>query len=93
MSWKTETQSLKNPWKTWLQKTEFYIAENNVGLLVVDDEEFDIYNSLELLGKAYIIAKKLHPQLSSIAVLQGEIYKLLLEGHVTIHDIKINFTA
>ena len=82
MSWKTETQSLKNPWKTWLQKTEFYIAENNVGLLVVDDKEFDIYNSLELLGKAY-----------TIAVLQGEVYKLLLKGHVTIHDIKINFTA
>ena len=89
MSWKTEIQALSNPWKTWLQKTDLYITENNIGLLVVNDEEYEIYNSLELLSNTYAVAKKMYPQLASIVVLQGDVYNLIEEELVEIHDIKV----
>jgi hypothetical protein len=89
MSWKTEIQSLGEPWKTWLLQTQFYIAENNTGILVLE-EDIAIFNSIELLSKAYGIAKKMHPQMGSLTIVSGDVYKLLDESIVDIHDIKIN---
>lgn len=37
------------------------------------------------------MAKKIHPEMTSLAVCQGDVYKLLLDDIVNIHDIKINF--
>jgi hypothetical protein len=72
-----------------LEKTDLYITENNIGLLVVNDEEYEIYNSLELLSNVYTVAKKMYPQLASVIVLQGDVYQLLKQDYVEIHDIKI----
>ncbi len=91
MSWKTEIQQLDEPFVTWLSSCEFYITDSNTGVLVVEDESLvDLYSSLEVLTRAYEVAKRIHPPLQSFIVVSGSIYDLLKTNDVELHDIKFN---
>ena len=85
-----ELQILENPWKTWLLQTDLYVAESNVGVIVVGNGlETSVYTSLEVLTRAYPIAKKVYPQLQSLIILSGDIYSALEENILEIHNITI----
>jgi len=79
---------LEEPWKTWLLQTSLQITDNNIGLLVVNDT-VEIYSTIEVLSKAFYVAKKLYPQINSIIVVSGDTYDFLENDIAEIHDIKI----
>lgn len=79
---------MEDPWKTWLLQTKIEVTENNIALLVVKDS-VDLYSTIEVLSKAYSIAKKIYPQINSIIVVSGDIYNFIDNNIAEIHDIKI----
>ena len=81
-------QILGEPWKTWLLQTKLEVTENNIALLIVNDS-VETYSTIEVLNKAYSVAKKIYPQINSIIVVSGDIYNFIDNKIAEIHDIKI----
>lgn len=48
------------------------------------------YSSLEVLNKCYVVSKQLYPKITSLLVVSGFEYDLVLSGDLAIHDVKVN---
>lgn len=90
MSWQIQIQELAQPWATWLANANLFVTKTDVAILVVPEKEMFFYSSLEVLNKCYVVSKQLYPKITSLLVVSGFEYDLVLSGDLAIHDVKVN---
>lgn len=87
--WKTETQSLKDPWKTWLTDTHLLGPSNGVAVLYIPVSMKDIAGSFEFSSTVFGLARSIHPGLQSLIISSDSIYELVVKGQVSLADVKV----
>lgn len=62
---------------------------NHTALLVVPETDLFLYQSLELLGMAYSVARLIYPNITSLLPVTGVVYNLIQTGDVILTDIQL----
>jgi hypothetical protein len=81
---------MNQPWKTWLSQTTLQRADDGSAVLLVPHELTTIANSLEFCSRAFYIARKCYPQLTSIYILDRSNWALLEDNKLIIRTISVN---
>lgn len=84
----TEIQIYSQPWLTWLSECTIVKAKTDVALLAVPEQLAFLSTSLEFVSKAFGIAKKLYPTLTSIIIVTGTEYELITSGDISLHNVE-----
>lgn len=81
-------QTLTPPWDSLFKHTHV-LANDNTGILVVQEHQYNFFCSLEALIKIYPIVKKLYPDIKSLFVVYGPQYDYIKDGHMEIVNVKV----
>lgn len=86
--WRTQIQSLSNPWSTWLQDTHLLGPSNGTAVLYIPQSLIGLSDDFGLCSKAFGCAKAVHPELQSLIISSDSIYQLVVDGRITLTDVK-----
>lgn len=76
------------PWDKFFSHTNV-LSNEDVGILVVQENQYNFFCSLEALTKIYPIIKKLYPDIKSLFVVYGPQYDYIRDGHMEIVNVKV----